>query len=108
MFTDEEVLRVVNVLVGTGLDRLENSRLQVNQNGARNVSSVVTLVEEDIFPIASLGGKVRKVTIRVDTVFQAELLPELGPDVIAALPASAFNMVEVRTTEGILDQLEWL
>ena len=35
-----------------------NSRLKIDQDGARNIVLVICLVEEDIFPISALSGPV--------------------------------------------------
>jgi hypothetical protein len=43
------------------------------------------LIEEYVFAVAALCGEVFEVTIAVDPVFLAELLPELLPDAVAAL-----------------------
>jgi hypothetical protein len=38
------------------------------------------LIEEYVFAVAALCGEVFEVTVAVDAVFLAELLPELLPD----------------------------
>lgn len=43
------------------------------------------LVEEDVLPVATFRRKVCQITILVDAVLYAELLPELRSDLIAAL-----------------------
>jgi hypothetical protein len=75
-----EVLGVVDVFVVAGLDRIEHPRLQVEEDGTRNVARVVGLVEEDIFAVAAFGRIVLEVSVFVDTVLLAELLPELLAD----------------------------
>jgi len=82
---DVEVLRVVDVLVRARLDRLEHPRLQIQQNGARDVARIVGLVEEDILAVAALGRKVLEVAVAIDAVFLAQLLPELLADAVPAL-----------------------
>lgn len=80
-FVHIEVLRVVNVAVGTIDDTIDHSRLKVQHNRARDVARVVGLVEEDILAIAAgvraFGGIWVKVSILVNTVLETELLPEL-------------------------------
>jgi len=68
MFAYEEVFRVVDVLVRSTLDTVDNSRLKINQDGAGNVASVVALVEEDIFAITAFGGKVFKLPVATDAM----------------------------------------
>src|SRR5271170_6445186 len=85
MFAYEEVFRVVDVLVRSTLDTVDNSRLKINQDGAGNVASVVALVEEDIFAITAFSGKVFKLPVATDAMLLTELLPELTSDIVAAL-----------------------
>lgn len=76
-----EVLRVVDVAVGTVDDTIDHSRLEIQHNRARDVARVVGLVEEDVLAIAAgvraLGGIWVKVAILVNAMLEAELLPEL-------------------------------
>ena len=46
----------------------------------RDVARVVGLVEEDILAVAAFGRVGCEVAVLVDTVFLAELLPELAAD----------------------------
>lgn len=104
LFADVEVFGVVNVLVGTGLDAVDDlcglasafwsflrsiathSWLKVNQDGSRNVSGVVALVVKYVFSVAALGRKVFEVAILADAVLLAELLPELAADCASSAP----------------------
>lgn len=54
------------------------SRLQVDQDRARDISRVVALVVKHILAVPALGGKVLEVAILADSVLLAELLPELA------------------------------
>lgn len=54
------------------------SRFQVYQDGPRDVSGIVALVEKDVFPVAPFGRKVLQVAILANAVFLAKLLPELA------------------------------
>ena len=54
--------------------------LQVDQDGARDVSRVVALVVEDVLAVAALGRKVFEVAVLADSMLLAQLLPELAPD----------------------------
>jgi hypothetical protein len=97
IFTHIEVLGVVNVLVGPCLDTVDNlqkllstrsprqyrivrthPRFQIDQNSSGNISRVVALVIKDIFAVTTLGREVLEVSILADTMFLAELLPELA------------------------------
>jgi hypothetical protein len=75
-----EVLRVVYILVWSGLNRPNHSGLKIEKDGAGDVARVVGLVEEDIFAVTALGREVFEVAILVYTVLEAELLPELAAD----------------------------
>lgn len=73
-----EVLRVVDVLVRAGLDAVDDSGLEVDQDGPRYVPRVIALVVEDILAVAAFCCEVLEVAIPADSVFLAELLPELA------------------------------
>jgi hypothetical protein len=77
---DIEVLRVVDVLVGPRLDAVDDARLEVDQDGPRDVPRVVALVVEDVFAVAAFGREVLEVAVLVYAVLLAELLPELAAD----------------------------
>lgn len=76
-----KVLRVVDIAVRAIDDAVNHSRLEVQHDRARDVARVVGLVKEDIFAVAasvgSFGGVWVKVTVLVDAMFKAQLLPEL-------------------------------
>ena len=69
IFANEKVLRVVDILVRAGLDRLNDSRFQVYQYGAWDISCVVGLVEENIFTVAAFCCKVFEVAVTAYTMF---------------------------------------
>jgi hypothetical protein len=79
---DIEVLRVVDVLVGPRLDAVDDARLEVDQDGPRDVPRVVALVVEDVFAVAAFGREVLEVAVLVYAVLLAELLPELAADLL--------------------------
>lgn len=79
---DIEIFRVVNVLVGTVLDRIEYSRLQVEQYSSGDVASVVRLIEENVFSVAALSRKVFEIAVLADAMLLTKLLPELLADCI--------------------------
>ena len=78
----EEILRVVDIPIRPVLYPRNHTRLEVEQDGARDVARVVGLVKEDVFPVAGWVGcrVVAEITVGVDAVFLAELLPELRAD----------------------------
>ena len=78
--SDVEVFGVVDVLVGTRLDGVEDAGLEVDEDGARDVPRVVGLVVEDVLAVAALGREVFEVAVLVYAVLLAELLPELAAD----------------------------
>lgn len=57
---------------------MTHSGLKIDQDGPGNVSSIVALVEEDVFAIATLSREVLQVSILADAMLLAELLPELA------------------------------
>lgn len=73
-----EVLRVVDVLVCAGLDTIYYSGFEIEEDRAWDVSSIVGLVEEDVFSIAAFCCEVFEVPILVDSMFAAKLLPEFA------------------------------
>jgi hypothetical protein len=87
---DVEVFRVIDVLVWTGLDCVEDSRFQIQENGARNITSIVRLVEEDILSVSTLCRKVFKVAILIDTMLLTKLLPELRSNCIVSASVIMF------------------
>lgn len=78
IFANVEVFRIVYVLERAGLYSVDDAGFQVDQDGPRDVPSVVALVEEDVFAIATLGCKVLEISILTDSVFLTKLLPELA------------------------------
>ena len=78
--SNEEVLWVINVLIWAGLDAIEDSWLEIDQDCSGDISRVVALVVEDIFAVAALCGEVLEVSVLADPVLLAQLLPELTPD----------------------------
>lgn len=121
ILADVEVLGVVDVLVGAGLDAVEDLSelslahvsqlpqpyhdvivvivvgnthpgLQVDQDRAGDVSGVVALVVEDVLAVTALGRKVLEVAILADAMFLAELLPELASDCDAGAGVSSLDL----------------
>lgn len=80
LFVHIEVLWVVDILIRTALNAVDDSWLEVEEDCARNVSRVVGLVEEDIFAVAAFGREVFKVAVLIDAMLKAKLPPELRAD----------------------------
>ena len=64
---------------------MNNSRLQVNHEVARDEMVIVCLVEEYILSVVSMSGELLQRPIRTDAVLCTQLLPELTADLVAAL-----------------------
>lgn len=77
MLGDVEVLWVVQVLVEPILDSVDDTGLQVDEERARDVVLIISLVEENILSVISLGGIFLQVTFGVDSVLLTQTLPEL-------------------------------
>jgi len=77
MLGDVEILRVVQIGEQAILDPVYNTRLEIYQERAWDVVLIICLVEENVFPVVSLGSEVLQLTLRVNSVLGAEGLPEL-------------------------------
>ena len=76
MLGDVEVLWIVQVLVEPILDCVDDTGLQVDKKRARDVVLIISLVEENILPVISLGRIFLQVTFGVDSVLLTQTLPE--------------------------------
>jgi hypothetical protein len=99
--SNEEVLRVVDILVGPRLYTVDDSRLEVDQHGPRYISGVVALVEEDILAVTAFCRKVLEVSILVDAVLLTQLLPELTANCYVSASVLRDNGSSVVTTSQI-------
>merc|ERR1719317_1662792 len=82
----------------TGAHRVHRARLEIEQNGARDIASARRLV---VIDVDALELKVRVAVVRsrrVDAVLIADHLPELGADLIAAL--SRLNVADLAHGDG--------
>jgi hypothetical protein len=71
-----EVLWVVQVLVEPILDSIDDTGLQVDKERARDIVLIISLVEENILSVISLGRIFLQVTLGVDSVLLTQTLPE--------------------------------
>jgi hypothetical protein len=77
MLGNIKVLRIVEVLIKAILNGVDDTRLQVNQKGARDIMLIISLIEKHIFSVVSLCRVLLQVTFRVDAMLLAKTLPEL-------------------------------
>jgi hypothetical protein len=77
---DEEILRIVQVGVGSLFDVVDDTWFKIDKQGSRNIMLVVGLVEENIFSVFALSSVWLEDSIRSDSVFCAQLLPEFVSD----------------------------
>lgn len=82
---------LVRKLVGS----VAHTRLQIDEDGPRDVAGVVALVVEDILPVTALGCEVLQVTVLTDSMLLTQLLPELASNFVPSATA------RVICTEGL-------
>jgi hypothetical protein len=68
---DVEVLRIVDVFVGTCPDGIDNSWLEIEEDGAWDITGIVRLVEEDIFAVAAFAREILKIAVLINAMFLA-------------------------------------
>ena len=73
------------ILSAFHLGQMTHSRLQIPQNSSRHVMFVVSLVEEDVFPVprCTISSKLLERTIFRDAVISTQVFPELSTYLIA-------------------------
>lgn len=85
--TEDEVIRPKDLAKRTRSNGVHGTWLKVHEDGAGNEAASAGLVEIDI---DALKLKIRVAVILsgvIDAVLVANHLPELGPDLVAALPS---------------------
>jgi hypothetical protein len=77
LFARDQLLRVVQLAVGTGADLIDHSRFQVDVHGTGHVLACTSLREKGVEGIiASTDGLIgRHLAVRLDAVFEAEKFP---------------------------------
>ena len=83
---EDEVVGAEDLAIGTGADAVHGARLQVHEDCPRDIAPAAGFVEVDI---DALELQVRVAVVRargVDPVLVAHHFPELGTDLVAALP----------------------
>ena len=73
---DKEILRVVQILVKSILNTVNDSWLEIDQKRSSNVMLVIRLVEKYIFTVISLCCILLKDAFSADSVLLTKLLPE--------------------------------
>ena len=91
LLTGDELLRVEKLTVRTRADLIDHRRLQVDEDAARHVLAGTRLGEERVEGIITATDRLvaRHLTVRLNTVLQAEELPATVPDLAAGLTESA-------------------
>ena len=103
--TEDEVIWPEDLAVRTGPDAVHGSRFEVHEDGPRDEPATAGLVVVHIDP---LHLQIRVALVppgRVDAVLGADYLPELGPDLVAALASlNVQNLTHFRDKERELQQ----
>jgi hypothetical protein len=68
IFVDVKVLRIVNISIRPCLNTIYNARFKIEENSARNVASIVGLIEKDVFAITTFCREIFEITLLTDTV----------------------------------------
>jgi hypothetical protein len=76
MLCNVEVLWVVQILVEPILDCVDDTGLQIDEERARDVVFIISLVEENILSIISLGRIFLQVSLWIYSVLLTQTLPE--------------------------------
>jgi hypothetical protein len=82
-----EVVRAEDLAVGPCAHGVHGAGLQVHENGSRHEAAARRLVVVDVHALQLQVRRARVPPRRVDAVLVAHHLPELGPDLVPALPA---------------------
>ena len=97
---EDEVVRAEDLAIRTAADAVHGARLQVHEDCPRDIAPAAGFVEVDI---DALELQVRVAVVRargVDPVLVAHHFPELGTDLVAALPA-----LDVKDLSHVADAL---
>ena len=83
--TKDKVIRTEKITIGSSLNHINHSGLQINKNRARDITTSVSLSEINIDPLELLSLGPGVVTLGVDGVLRAEGLPEASTNLVSAL-----------------------
>ena len=83
----DELLRVEQLAVGAGADLVDDRRLQVHEDAARDVLASAGLGEEGVERVITATDRhvARHLAVRLNTVLQAEELPATVADLATGL-----------------------
>jgi len=84
---EDEVVGAEDLAVGSGAHGVHGAGLEVHEHGARDVPATAGLVVVDVDALELEVGVAGVLARVVDAVLVADHLPELGPDLVPALPA---------------------
>merc|ERR1740138_1143967 len=106
LFAGDQLLRVEQLTVRTSADLVDHRRLQVDEDATRNVLAGASLGEERVERIITATDRLvaRHLSVRLNTVLQAEELPATVTDLAAGLA----HVDEDRLTHGFEAVLRWL
>ena len=87
LLAGDQLLRMEQLTVRTRADLIDHRRLQVDEDAARNVLASARLGEEGVERVITATDRLvaRHLTVRLNTVLQAEELPARIPDLDAGL-----------------------
>ncbi|URE06649.1 hypothetical protein MUK42_34782 [Musa troglodytarum] len=85
VLAEDEVVGAEQLAVGAGAHRVHGPRLQVHEHRPRHVPAAAGLVVVDVNALQLQPGVTDVVAVGVDAVLVRHHLPELGPDLVAAL-----------------------
>merc|ERR1719377_458464 len=87
LLTGDQLLRVEQLTVRTSADLVNHRRLQVDEDATRNVLAGASLGEERVERIITATDRLvaRHLSVRLNTMLQAEELPATVPDLAAGL-----------------------
>ena len=77
MLWNVKVFRIIELTERSILNTIYNSRFKIDEECARDVVIIVSLVKENIFSVLTLRCEVFKHTITSDTMLHTKLTPEL-------------------------------
>ena len=87
LLAGDQLLRMEQLTVRTRADLIDHRRLQVDEDAARNVLASARLGEEGVERVITATDRLvaRHLTVRLDTVLQAEELPATVTDLATGL-----------------------
>ena len=97
---EDEVVGAEDLAVGAGSDGVHGPGLEVHEHGARDVAAAAGLVEVDVDPLQLQVRVAMVCACRVDAMLITYHFPELGTDLVAALPA-----LDVKDLSHVADAL---